>query len=176
MVRGVFPGRFQPPHYGHLKAVKWALEKVVDELIIVIGSAQDSFSLKNPLTAGERFLLLRSLLESEAPHYVDRVLIVPVMDINSNKQWVKYLEMLLPPFDLAVSGNPLVQLLFEDAGYRVVSPPMFSREKCSGTRIREQAMRGGEWENCVPEVILDRLTSMGFAERLQRLYRGDEYV
>ena len=39
--RGLFVGRFQPFHLGHLDMVKYALTEV-DELIIVIGSAQDS--------------------------------------------------------------------------------------------------------------------------------------
>ena len=172
--RGVFPGRFQPPHYGHVKAIKWALDKVVDELIVIIGSAQESFTLKNPLTAGERFYLLDKLLRSEAGDYLHRIRIVPVLDINSNKQWVRYLEMLLPPFHAVVSGNPLVQVLFEDSGYEVYSPPMFSRSKCSGTRIRRTAIEGGVWEECVPEIILDDLLKIGFADRLKRLSRGDE--
>lgn len=172
--RGVFPGRFQPPHYGHVKAIKWALDKVVDELIVIIGSAQDSFSLKNPLTAGERFTLLKKLLINEAGSYLHRISIVPVMDINSNKQWVRYLEMLLPPFHAVVSGNPLVQLLFQDSGYEVYTPPMFSRSRCSGTYIRKAIIEGSQWEYCVPEIIVEDLNKMGFAERLRRLSRGDE--
>ncbi|MEB3772430.1 MAG: nicotinate-nucleotide adenylyltransferase, partial [Desulfurococcales archaeon] len=85
-----------------------------------------------------------------------------------------YLEMLLPPFHAVVSGNPLVQILFEDSGYEVFSPPMFSRSKCSGTRIRRTVIEGGVWEECVPEIILDDLLEIGFAERLKRLSRGDE--
>ncbi|HDM88409.1 MAG TPA: nicotinamide-nucleotide adenylyltransferase, partial [Candidatus Bathyarchaeota archaeon] len=41
MRRGLFIGRFQPPHLGHLHAIKQALEEC-DELIIVIGSSQYS--------------------------------------------------------------------------------------------------------------------------------------
>jgi nicotinamide-nucleotide adenylyltransferase len=59
-VRGVFPGRFQPFHLGHLEIVKWALEKV-DELIIVIGTAQESHTIVNPFTAGERMIMINRL-------------------------------------------------------------------------------------------------------------------
>ncbi|MBP1357507.1 MAG: adenylyltransferase/cytidyltransferase family protein, partial [Sulfolobus sp.] len=41
MFRGLYPGRFQPFHLGHLSVIKWALERV-NELIILIGSAQES--------------------------------------------------------------------------------------------------------------------------------------
>ncbi|MFB0514560.1 MAG: adenylyltransferase/cytidyltransferase family protein, partial [Candidatus Bathyarchaeia archaeon] len=37
--RGLFVGRFQPIHKGHVKAISDIL-KQVDELVIVIGSAQ----------------------------------------------------------------------------------------------------------------------------------------
>ena len=37
--RGLYVGRFQPFHLGHLGAVKSILEDV-EELVIVIGSAQ----------------------------------------------------------------------------------------------------------------------------------------
>lgn len=53
MLRGIYPGRFQPFHLGHLEVLKWGLNKV-DELIVLVGSAQESHTLTNPFTAGER--------------------------------------------------------------------------------------------------------------------------
>ncbi|MEM2975778.1 MAG: adenylyltransferase/cytidyltransferase family protein, partial [Candidatus Bathyarchaeia archaeon] len=49
MKRGLFVGRFQPFHLGHLTAVKNIL-KSVDELVIIVGSAQYSHRLDNPFT------------------------------------------------------------------------------------------------------------------------------
>ncbi|HLN89981.1 MAG TPA: adenylyltransferase/cytidyltransferase family protein, partial [Candidatus Binatia bacterium] len=53
--RGLYVGRFQPFHLGHLDAIKYVL-KEVDELVIVIGSAQYSHNSNNPFTAGERLV------------------------------------------------------------------------------------------------------------------------
>jgi len=65
--RGLIVGRFQPFHKGHLHAVKRVLEEV-DEIIIVVGSAQYSHRLDNPFTAGERLLMIRrALQEAEIP-------------------------------------------------------------------------------------------------------------
>ncbi|MEM1589096.1 MAG: adenylyltransferase/cytidyltransferase family protein, partial [Candidatus Bathyarchaeia archaeon] len=47
--RGLFVGRFQPFHKGHLQAVKEILDEV-DELVIVVGSAQYSHRIDNPFT------------------------------------------------------------------------------------------------------------------------------
>jgi nicotinamide-nucleotide adenylyltransferase len=60
--RGLFVGRFQPFQNGHLQAVKDALEEV-DELIIVVGSAQYSHRLNDPFTAGERLTMIHAALE-----------------------------------------------------------------------------------------------------------------
>lgn len=46
--RGLFVGRFQPFHLGHLEAIKDTLGEV-DELVIVIGSAQYSHDVDDPL-------------------------------------------------------------------------------------------------------------------------------
>jgi len=47
--RGLFVGRFQPFHLGHLGVVKDILNEV-DELVIVVGSAQYSHRIDNPFT------------------------------------------------------------------------------------------------------------------------------
>ncbi len=168
--RLIIPGRFQPPHYGHIETIKYALS-LANEVIVIIGSAQDSFSLENPLTAGERIVLLEKILEKHiGTDYCKRVKIIPIMDINSNKMWVQYLKMLLPPFDGVVSGNELVLLLFEDMGLIAIKPPMFRRKICSGTEIRKRIIEGKEnWTECVPKDIIDDLRKIGFVERLRRL-------
>jgi nicotinamide-nucleotide adenylyltransferase len=168
--RLVFPGRFQPPHLGHVSAIKYALE-LADELIVIIGSAQDSFSLKNPLTAGERLQLLRTVLTHElGDDYCKRVLIIPVMDIEMNKVWVQYLRMLLGEFDGVVSGNPLVLQLFRDVGLAAIEQPMFNRSECNGTRIRELILQGSNaWASCVPPYLLPELERLNFVGRLHSL-------
>jgi nicotinamide-nucleotide adenylyltransferase len=74
--RAVFVGRFQPFHLGHLIVAKDILEEV-DELIVVIGSAQYSHTIENPFTSGERMMMIREALrEAQVP--AERYWIVPV--------------------------------------------------------------------------------------------------
>jgi nicotinamide-nucleotide adenylyltransferase len=161
------PGRFQPPHLGHIGTIRYALD-LADEVIVVVGSAQESYTLYNPLTAGERIVLLRKALKSVLGEDYGRVYIVPVPDIQMHRVWVEYLRMLLPQFDGVVSGNDLVLLLFEDAGFTAIRPPMYKPNICNGTIIRDLVIKGGPWWECVPEVIRGDLERV-FVERLRRL-------
>lgn len=49
---GLIIGRFQPLHKGHLKMIETALDSV-DELIIILGSASNGRSLRNPFLVEE---------------------------------------------------------------------------------------------------------------------------
>ncbi|MFL6479721.1 MAG: adenylyltransferase/cytidyltransferase family protein, partial [Nitrososphaera sp.] len=81
MINGLFIGRFQPFHKGHLATVKFALERV-DQLVIVIGSAQKSHELRNPFTAGERIRMIKESLDEDGEADTRRILIIPVPDID----------------------------------------------------------------------------------------------
>lgn len=56
--RALFVGRFQPFHNGHLAVINQLLERH-NEVIIAIGSAEESISSDNPMTAGERVEMIR---------------------------------------------------------------------------------------------------------------------
>lgn len=78
---GVFIGRFQPVHNGHIAAIKVALEKE-GHLIIVIGSACQAKSVNNPWTSQEREEMIRSCLSKEDNQ---RITIITVRDYLYNK-------------------------------------------------------------------------------------------
>ncbi|MFP3268371.1 MAG: nicotinamide-nucleotide adenylyltransferase [Desulfurococcales archaeon] len=170
--RIVFPGRFQPVHKGHIEVIRWLLERS-NELAIVIGSAQKSHMVDNPFTAGERILMFIESLKEEGISR-ERVLIVPVQDIEYNSIWVSYLESLLPPFDGVASRNPLVVRLFKERGYPVLIPPMFMRGDYSGKRIRERMLNGQEWKSLVPEPVAKIIDKIGGVQRLVNVSMTDE--
>lgn len=55
----VFIGRFQPLHLGHLEVIECA-RKLADKVIVLIGSAHQPRTPKNPFTHVERNLMLRN--------------------------------------------------------------------------------------------------------------------
>lgn len=171
-MRGLFIGRFQPPHWGHVWAARAILQEV-EELIVVIGSAQFNYIWKDPFTAGERLWMLREALR-EGGVDLSRVVAVPVPNVENNLEWVGRLRSWLPPFDTAYTHNQYVAMLLRHAGIQVRQPPLFQREKYSSTRVRELMARGDpSWEELVPPSVAKIIKALGGPERLRVISAGE---
>jgi len=170
--RGLYVGRFQPFHLGHLSAIKEVL-KEVDELVIVIGSAQYSHNVSNPFTAGERLVMVREALEEYGVDY-RRVWIVPVPDVHLHMMWVSSLEGYTPHFDAVYSNEPLTRRLFTEAGYKVKSIRFFDRKLYSSTEIRERIVKDEAWEKLVPKSVARFIKEIDGINRLKDLNKSDK--
>ena len=171
--RALFPGRFQPIHWGHIKVIRWALGKV-DELIIGIGTAQESHTVVNPFTAGERVLMVKEALK-EAEIDLDRVYIIPIPDILMNSVWPFYVQIYVPRFTYGVARNPLVLRLFKDAGIEPLVPPPYDRGIYSSTRIRKLILSGSdEWRKLVPASVASLIDEINGTERLREVTGVDK--
>ena len=165
--RGLLIGRMQPVHNGHIQVIKKILEEV-DETIIGIGSAQLSHTIKDPFTAGERVMMLTKAL-SENNIDSARYYIIPIQDIQINAEWVSHIKMLTPPFGKVFSGNSLVQRLFQEERYDVSQPPLFKREKLSGTEVRRRMLANENWEKLVPKTTAKIIKEIDGIERIHHL-------
>ena len=173
VTRGLYVGRFQPFHLGHLGAVKSVL-KEVDELVIVIGSAQYSHNINNPFTAGERLVMIRQALQ-EAKLSYSKLWIVPVPDVHLHMLWVSAVEGYTPKFNVCYSNEPLTQRLFMEAGYEVKSIPFFDRKQYMSTLIREKMLQGDDtWKNLVPNSVANFIIEIDGVNRLRDLARTDK--
>jgi nicotinamide-nucleotide adenylyltransferase len=169
MARALFLGRFQPPHSGHLHAIQTASEEF-DEVLVVVGSAQASYTSVDPFTAGERIEMLDAALEEAG---VRNARVFPLVDLGRHAQWVAYVESLVPPFDAVVTNNPLTRLLFEASDYEVVNVELHRRRECSGTRIRKALAKGNDVSDAVPTAV-DRILKRLDATRRLALLAEDE--
>ena len=170
--RGLFVGRFQPFHLGHSEAISDVLGEV-DELVIVIGSAQYSHELDNPFTAGERVVMVRRALEEAGTDW-SRVWVVPVPDVSLHMMWVSALEGYTPKFEVVYSNEPLTRRLFVEAGYEVKSIRFHKRKVYSSTEIRERMLNGESWEELVPECVAKLVKEIDGVNRLRDLNRSDK--
>jgi nicotinamide-nucleotide adenylyltransferase len=170
--RGLYVGRFQPFHLGHLSAVKAVLEDI-DELVIVVGSAQYSHTTANPFTAGERLMMVRLALE-EARLDSRRVWVVPVPDVHLHMLWVSALEGYTPKFDVVYSNEPLTRRLFMEAGYDVKAIRFFERKVYSSTDIRAKMVKGEAWKDLVPKSVAAFIKEIDGVNRLSDLAKSDK--
>ncbi len=165
--RGLFVGRFNPFHKGHLKAVQHILEQE-DEIIIAIGSTQQSHTISDPFTAGERLLMIRAAMkEAEVPP--ERVYIVTIPDIHRNSVWVSHLRSYCPPFTRVYTNNSLTRRLFVEAGMEVRSTGPFNRVDFKGAQIREFMAEGTKWRHMVPKAVLDVIESIDGLDRIKEI-------
>jgi len=170
--RGLYVGRFQPVHLGHLGAIKDIL-KEVEELVIVIGSAQYSHNIANPFTAGERLIMIRKALEEARIDY-SRIWIVPVPDVHLHMMWVSALEGYTPRFDVVYSNEPLTRRLFMEAGYKVKAIRFHERKLYSSTEIRERMLKDESWEELVPKSVAAFIKEIDGINRLRDLTKSDK--
>jgi nicotinamide-nucleotide adenylyltransferase len=170
--RGLFVGRFQPFHLGHLAAIKDVL-KEVDELVIVIGSAQFSHNLNNPFTAGERLIMVRKALEEAGIDY-SRVWVVSVSDAHLHMMWVSAVEGYTPSFSVVYSNEPLTRRLFIEAKYKVKPIRFHERKLYSSTEIRERMLKGESWEKLVPKSVAAFIKEIDGVNRLRDLTKSDK--
>jgi len=166
MKTGLFVGRFQPFHKGHLEAIKYAL-KHVDRLVIVIGSAQKSHELNNPFTAGERVEMIWRTLKTL--NVLDRVLLIPVPDVENHNLWVPLVSSLVPKYSVVFSNDPLTLELFREAGIETKEVPLKNRSLYKATEVRRRISEGKEWKDLVPREVADYLREIKGEERLRNL-------
>lgn len=170
--RGLFIGRFQPFHIGHLRALKWILSQE-DEVIIAIGSSQFSHTIRNPFTVGERIEMIWRVLKEEK--LLDKVIITSVPDTNGvHSIWASMVLATCPSFDRVYTNDPLSRRLFREYNIIVKKIPFFEREKFTATLIREKIIRGEKWQHLVPKQVYEYILEINGDERLRELY-GKKY-
>lgn len=164
--RGVFWGRFNPPHKGHLQVIKHLLENECRELVVAIGSALASHSERNPFTGGERLLMLKPMLEEAG--LGEKTIIVQVPDApDSYAGTAANLRIISPKFDVLFTNRAVIREIFEGWGVPVKSFPDFDSQKFSGKRVREAMLSGKDWEELVPEPVYEFVKKNNLLSRLK---------
>ena len=102
MKTGIFIGRFQPVHQGHIHALGIAASQV-QKLYILVGSANQCRSIRNPWTFEERKQMLALKLHTER---ITNYEIIPINDYRySDTQWMSDVRATIEHFDM---GSPIL--------------------------------------------------------------------
>lgn len=141
----IFIGRFQPFHNGHLETVRWIL-KEHKEILIVIGSIQESLTEKNPFTFEERRKMIEDVLVLEG---IKNFKIRGVSDHRDDLLWTKNILGKIFKKDVVIyTGNPWTKKCFKDFGVKVYQQPLV--EGLSATKVRDHIKEKKRWKNLVP--------------------------
>lgn len=165
MKTGIFIGRFQPAHQGHIHALGIAASQV-DKLYVLVGSANACRSIKNPWTYSERVNMLRSKLWSNR---VTNVEFVPLNDHPYNDaQWINDVRATAEHYSM---GSPaLFGHMKEGNNYLRWFPDWRFQDieaQCAvnATSIRRQMCETGSLE--MPKTVRD---DFSYYENEQRLF------
>ena len=174
-MKPLFIGRFQPMHLGHLRAIEWIINRGgVDRLIIGIGSSNQAFTFRNPLTAGERIEMVTSVLDEVGVKYT----ICTIPDTGGQASiWFSYVKNYCPRFDMVYSNDPFTRLALTYWNIPALQTPLFDKDNLSGSNIRLMIARGDEgWVNLVPASVRDFLIEINAVERIRVLARIEGVV
>ena len=92
---GLFIGRFQPLHFGHIDALNQARKKGITEFIIGIGSSNKEHTAENPFTYEERKTMISKILKTLGIKFS----IYPLPDVDSDEDWKNYIIKNVPSMD-----------------------------------------------------------------------------
>jgi len=161
-MKGLFVGRFQPFHLGHLKAIKWILERC-EKVTIVIGSSQQSFTERNPFTVEERKEMVKRSLEEEGVGE-DKYEIIGIPDVFDCERWVKSI-LNKAKFEVVFSRNSWVKECFDLFEIPVNKHPMF--REYSARKIRRMMMEDEDWKCLIPNGSGKTIKNIDYKKRLK---------
>jgi nicotinamide-nucleotide adenylyltransferase len=162
MKKGLFVGRFQPFHLGHLQDIKNALEEV-GELYIAIGSSNEENTKENPFSSEERTDMIRLALKGNR---IDKYTIYTIPDFGNDEKWVGYIKTALPKFDVVFTGNEWTERCFKKFGYNIKKVKIV--EDVSSTIIRDKIIKNEDWQSMVPKEVVEYISEINGVERVKK--------
>ncbi len=153
---GLFMGRFQPFHKGHMYALRYAAGRC-STLIVGIGSSQERATNRNPISAKGRIRIIKAAIGRDG--IGKRIRFMEVPDFNDNEAWFKYIIRKEPKIQVIFSRNKLVNSIFSSHGIDVISPGWHRRSLYHATRIRDRIRKGAHWQSHVPQGAVREIKS-----------------
>lgn len=167
---GVYWGRFNPPHKGHLSVVKM-LSKKVDRLIVVIGSSEHKNEKRNPFSGLERKMMLTAYLNELG------IKNVSVVTQNDGTGYLWALDTLVKnckPNILFLIGNEkpdLLKLARAELKGRVEVVNFDRTGTRSATKLREAIAFDKKWVHLTGKSVVKLIKKFNGIERIKMSYK-----
>ncbi len=172
---GIYIGRFQPVHAGHLKSIATALEDC-EKLIIFVGSTNRATTIKNPFPADLRIEFLKKAIKewvgekdpegwTDYPpkSILDRIVFIKARDyFYNNYKWVSEVALLAEQHGATQNdGKTVIYGHFkDDTSFYLRMFPFWTLRTLpsfynglSSTNIREELFEKGTFSQGVPPCL-----------------------
>lgn len=156
---GLVVGRFQMFHNGHEQMIRSALD-ICDTVLVLVGSAQEHNTQKNPYSYMRRLYILRKVFQNEIK--AGRLIIHPINDIGvgNTTKWGEYVLKTarevygLNPHIMISGKEDRRESWFNDELAELFIPRAYN---VSATALRLAMLRDDRefWKKNVPQVIWD---------------------
>jgi len=172
--RGLYIGRFQIIHNGHLAVIKYIESQPhIDEVTICIGSAQYSrFNqsveaplIINPFTYEEREAFVRGALEDELTKPFS---IYPIQDMHDCVRWASYVKSKIPNIGTIYTNSRSEIKEFEKLG--IQTDRFRVKDKYHAQVVREMIAYKDNWEKMIPKGAGKVIREQGLDNVLRELY------
>ncbi|MCX8147057.1 MAG: adenylyltransferase/cytidyltransferase family protein [Candidatus Woesearchaeota archaeon] len=163
---GLYIGRFQPFHNGHLKLIKDSIKSLNLEKIIIVVAIPLRKTERDPFSADDRIEMIKRALEEEN---INNFYLTKLKDIPSDDEYVNHVRENVPPFNVVIVGeSKLNEKLFKKAGFKVITSERLLG--ISSTMIRELMRKNNEkWKDYVPKAVADYIKKKGLIKELDKL-------
>ncbi|MBT7902348.1 adenylyltransferase/cytidyltransferase family protein [Candidatus Woesearchaeota archaeon] len=172
--RGLYLGRFQILHNGHLHVLKHIdQEPDIDEILINIGSSQYSRTNKsfeapwiiNPFSYEERKALVDRSLQGEITKPYK---IIALQDQHYCPSWIASVFHANPEFHVFFSNTARERDLFEERGIESRGIPI--KDKFHAQIIREMIAYGDDFSQYVPKGVVEVVRERDLSRILREFY------
>ncbi len=176
MDRGLYLGRFQIFHNGHLSIIEHLdAEPDVDAFVIAVGSSQydrnhpspDVPEAVNPFTIEERTEMIRRSIEGRVKKRFD---LVQLMDLHVCEQWKKYVLHEVGDFRYFYSNNRREIALFHEK----IARPVPIKDRYHAQLIREMIAAGDHFEKYVPSGTASVVRDYDLVRVLKEFYSSHQ--
>lgn len=175
-MKTVIIGRFQPLHNGHLALFDKALS-FGDEVVVVLGSAKQARTPKNPFTAAEREVMIRAAYPGRPMSFVH------LRDYHDDELWNDAVRQAVG------DAARIVGMEKDDSSYYLRNFPQWERvsvtprEELSATEVRnllfaDLAKNSSKWlllETRLPAAVLDYLRAWSETPAFARMQAEFDY-
>jgi len=168
---GIYWGRFNPPHKGHLNLIKKIL-KEVDFLIIVIGSAQEKNTKRNPFNGRKRKEMMESYLK-EIKVDSKKVKVITMKDGKSYMSSFKEVISKCGKFDVVYADK---ESIIKAIGNRFKVRRIDRKGNFSATRIRKAIANNKKWEFLTGKSVVKLIKKFNGIKRIKEAYRKESEI